>query len=127
MSRWIAVERRWIPEGPGVYVVYQDNRVVYVGSSTRLQARVRRYFNKERWPFDLRHIAPAERYNTPWNFYHAGDRIRVKVKYSRRLGDWLMWEWRLIHRLQPEFNKAGIRAAERAAANQAGVLTTQES
>lgn len=29
------------------------------------------------------------------------DQQRVKVKLSRRFGDWLMWEARLIRRLKP--------------------------
>jgi excinuclease UvrABC nuclease subunit len=113
-SRWCEVRRGNIPHGPGTYVVYQDGKVVYVGSTTNLKHRVRVYFTRNRpavpsyddmggyWK-DV-----ARPFCTPWGFEHDGTRIRVKVKVSRRLGDWLMWEWRLISRLQPKYNRAGI-------------------
>lgn len=105
------VGRKDLPSGPGCYVVYQDDMVVYVGSSTNLKHRCLVYRAKRQFlPFanhDQRDRGAT--YGTPWGSVpvHA---IRVKVKRSRRIGDWLMWEWRLINRLSPQYNLAGKRA-----------------
>lgn len=70
------------PMKPGVYVVIgrETGKVEYVGSSVNLYLRV----SQHKW-------------------MREGDWV-VKVKPSRRKGDWLMEEYRLIERLQPTRN-----------------------
>jgi hypothetical protein len=110
MSYWIEVSRRRsaFPKGPGVYVVYQNNVVAYVGSTTELSRRCRVYWFKYR---NMAMYGERDPYlgswRTPWGPVPPGS-IRIKVKRSRRLGDWLMWEYRLIRRLQPQQNRAGL-------------------
>lgn len=114
MSRWKEIERVRcaFPRGSGVYVVYHDD-IVYVGSSTDLSKRCRVYWKKPRsnkWEYDIGDTPVRERkqWRTPFGFV-AAESIRIKVKRSRRIGDWLMWEYRLIRRLQPEWNRAGVK------------------
>lgn len=106
---WFEVYPGRIPSWPGAYVVYFNGEIVYVGSSTDLQKRVRLYFRRTRPNLNLAdplHRRP--RFQTPWGQEHDGAAVRVKVKLSRRNGDWLMREWRLISRLRPMFNTAGV-------------------
>lgn len=90
------------PPKPGVYVIYFDDEVVYIGQSNNLLARIARHRFRHGYARNIR---------TPWA--DVPDTVRVYCKYriSRRLGDWAMWEIRLIHRLKPRFNKTfnGIR------------------
>lgn len=84
-ASWVRIDRaEQAPVEPGCYAVYFDGELVYVGSSRNLRTRVRRCF--------------------------TSDRVYLKVKASRRMGDWLMREWRLIRRLQPRDNKVGVSA-----------------
>lgn len=85
-----------IPDQPGVYVVYFGGRPVYVGQSNNLRARIARH--------NIR-LGYARNIITPWGDVHEDEGVTAKIKVSRRLGDWAMWEIRLIHRLQPKFNK----------------------
>ncbi len=82
-----------IPKSPGVYVMYLDGKLSYVGSSQNLRIRC------------ADHIRFRQRYSsnitTPWGMY--GD-VKTKYRLSERLGDWLMHEHRLICRLQPPCN-----------------------
>lgn len=45
---------------------------------------------------------------TPWGRLR-GVSVWGKVKYAERIGEHLMVEARLIHRLQPRLNRRGIR------------------
>lgn len=89
------------PDEPGVYAIYFGREVVYVGQSNNLRVRIARH-----------HLRPgyAKNYHTPWGDIPHQD-VTCKYRVSRRLGDWAMWEIRLIDRLQPRFNKtfSGIR------------------
>lgn len=98
--------RRDILPLPGCYAIYCDDVLVYVGSSTNLRARCLAYGRHSRFARHPagRHI-PVLRF--PWGISSYRG-FYVKVKYSRRLGDWLMWEWRLIARLQPRHNRLGV-------------------
>ena len=73
------------PETPGVYAFVIAGRVHYVGSSLNLASRLRTHL-----------------LHSP--LLHAAT---VKIKRSRRFGDWLMWEARLIRRLRPAGNARG--------------------
>lgn len=84
-----------IPACAGVYVVYFGEDPVYVGQSTNLRSRI--YSYKFRYGYGKNII-------TPWGEISDGLRFVVKCKPSKRLGDWAMWEIRLIHKLKPIFN-----------------------
>jgi hypothetical protein len=92
-------EQRWrgitaVSQAPkvGCYAIYHDGHLVYVGSSALLRKRVSVYLNG------------GGRANGGAQAV-AGVRVTLKVAGSRRLGDWLMREFRLIHRLRPRDNK----------------------
>lgn len=75
------------PTTPGVYAFYENGKVVYVGSSVNVSRRIRQ------------HLLSYER------FRHYA----MKVRPSRRYGDWLMIELRLIKRLNPLLNLQRFR------------------
>lgn len=81
-GRWVLLERQSLPiRGvSGVYVILDSTGVaVYVGSAVDLRLRLR-----------MHHLPRPG--------------LRVKVKASKRFGDFLMWEARLIRRLKPAGN-----------------------
>jgi excinuclease UvrABC nuclease subunit len=84
-----------IPANAGVYVLFLDGVPVYVGQSNNLRARI--YFHKFRYGY-------AKDIITPWGAFSDDCKFVIKCKVSRRLGDWAMWEIRLIHKLKPKFN-----------------------
>jgi len=85
-----------LPKAAGVYVIYFDGRPVYVGQSFSVAGRI---------PGHRFRYGYARNIYTPWGVIPDSINVTVKVKLSRRLGDWAMWEIRLIARLQPEFNQ----------------------
>lgn len=87
--------RRELPASPGAYAIYFDNRLVYVGQSANVKARISGYRFRHSYGRDI---------HTPWGDVPNSVSITAKVKCSRRLGDWAMWEIRLIARLRPRFN-----------------------
>lgn len=102
MTHWethhFTVEPWRLRKAPGVYAWYVDGKLIYVGQSWDLATRVRRHgVNSARY---------SNRIETPWGM---ADRVTLKVRYSRRLGDWQMWEARLIYRLRPLGNQKGLR------------------
>lgn len=78
------------------YAVYFDDGLVYVGSSVDVRNR----FSEHK----IRH-GYGKNIITPWGDVPNWTRITLKIKRSRRRGDWAMWEIRLIHRLRPLFNR----------------------
>ncbi len=99
-GRWRRYElmgpRGSLPRFAGVYAVYFDEHLVYLGSSVDIANR----FSEHRIRFGY-----AKNLITPWGDVSSDTRITLKVKRSRVRGDWAMWEIRLIHRLQPMFNR----------------------
>lgn len=102
-ARWAVVDPvgAWagsgkVPRAPGVYVIYFDDKPVYVGQSNDLSARIGRH-----------NIMPgyARNIHTPWGAVPDSVKVIAKIRRTRRLGDWAMLEIRLIARLQPQFNK----------------------
>ena len=85
-----------MPAAAGVYAIYIGGELVYVGQSVDVQNR----FHGHNLRFGY---SPC--ILTPWGEYPINTPITVKVKLSRRRGDWAMWEIRLIHRLRPIFNR----------------------
>ena len=107
-GRWMRYElfkgRGALPRFGGVYAVYFDDELVYLGSSVDIANRFSEH--KIRYGY-------ARNIITPWADVPDGTCISIKVKRSRRRGDWAMWEIRLIQRLRPVFNRQhrGRRAA----------------
>jgi excinuclease UvrABC nuclease subunit len=97
-NRWVTAEP-WdldIPAKPGVYVFMVGREAVYIGQSNDLQQRLRQH--------NVRHGFGGN-IITPWGDYRQDELVRVKYRVSRSLGDWAMWEIRLIYRLRPRFNQ----------------------
>lgn len=90
-----------IPRVPGVYAIYFDAELVYIGQSNDLGARLIRHQIK---------FGYARNIQTPWGSVPDSVKVIAKIKRSRRLGDWAMWEIRLIRRLQPRFNRTMLKA-----------------
>lgn len=83
MSYWRVVDMFRLPEEAGCYVVRLLDGRLYVGSSVN----VKKYrYSHRHW---IKRLGGAE-----W----------VKFKRSRRAGDWLMEEYRLINRLRKKEN-----------------------
>lgn len=87
--------RSRLPDKACVYAVYFDGILKYVGQSNSLSNR----FSGHAFRYGY-----AKNIITPWGEFPSGTRIEVKAKFSERLGDWAMWEIRLIARLHPIFN-----------------------
>lgn len=80
---------------------YYRAEPVYVGQTNNLSARIDRH--------QIRPGYGAE-WHTPWGDVPNVVGVSCKYRLSRRLGDWAMWELRLIHKLQPRFNKQYVSA-----------------
>lgn len=88
---------RWaLPRCAGVYAIYFDDELVYIGQSVDIYNR----FSEHSIRYGY-----AQNIITPWGDLPSTAKVRVKVKRSRRLGDWAMHEIRLIHRLRPRLNR----------------------
>lgn len=102
-KRW---QRKWhytipikpydVPQEPGVYAIYIDRVLVYIGQSTNLFQRLCSY--------NINFARYSDSIETPWG---NGFKVHCKYSLSSRYGDWLMREARLIRRLQPSGNKRG--------------------
>ena len=99
-GHWVSYElnmarRGALPRVSGVYAVYFDGSLVYIGQSVDIANR----FSEHRFRYGY-----AKVLRTPWADVPIDTRITVKVKRSLRIGDWAMWEIRLINRLRPIYN-----------------------
>lgn len=87
VSRWVyfdTANKRWPPKLPGVYVIFFNGQVFYVGSSgTSVFARCRSHYKCLRWK-DV-----------------DKSKLFIKWRGSDRFGDWAMRELRLIRKLRP--------------------------
>lgn len=92
MSLWRAVKHDDYIAAPGVYVLLQNGRVLYVGQSVNISERLKQH----RFVFTLNGI------KTKWGFL---ENAIIKCRKSRAYGDWLMIEARLIRRLKPSLNR----------------------
>lgn len=106
-TNWITAERGRIPDAPGCYVVFERDRVVYVGSTVSLRDRLRTYWRFSRPVFMDGGRTIYGRRCAPWPEV-CGDDIGIKYRISKQRGDWLMIEYRLIDRLGPRFNRLGV-------------------
>ena len=102
---WAPEENHCFPDIPACYAIYCDGELVYIGQSYRLSSRLSSYHIH----INIWGTASDPRiWATPWGQFET---VRVKFKRSRRYGDWLMREARLIRRLQPRFNAYGVKKA----------------
>jgi excinuclease UvrABC nuclease subunit len=100
MSNWVAFDfvnsELNIPDGPGVYAIFGDGVLIYIGQSKNVRSRLASHLHDIPWD--------RSRIHSSWGSF---DRFTVKVRASRRRGDWLMIEHCLIKRLQPSMNCRG--------------------
>lgn len=90
-EEWFSITR-----GAGVYAVYCDGVLIYIGQSADVLKRLESY--KMNYGFSNGRIY------TPWGFCKD---LYVKVRSARRMGEHLMIEARMIARLKPKFNCVG--------------------
>lgn len=90
-----------IPSLPGCYVIFVDGVLAYVGSSNNLDQRIGNHFDNRNSPWLTK---------GHWSRHH----FLIKFRLSERFGDYLMWEARLIYRLNPPFNKRKLRSLRNA-------------
>jgi hypothetical protein len=99
MSKWkkfgFFPKKSIFPNKPCVYAVYFDDDLVYIGQSNSLSNR----FSGHAFRYGYSKVI-----HTPWQDIADSTRIDIKAKFSERLGDWAMWEIRLIRRIKPIFN-----------------------
>lgn len=84
-----------LPRAAGVYAIYFDETLVYIGQSCNVANRLASH--NFRYGYGRNII-------TPWGDIPDEMLVTVKVGASRRMGDWAMREIRLINRLKPQFN-----------------------
>ena len=101
-GKWITlngVDGSFAPALPGVYVILFNREAVYIGQTNNLRLRLMRH--------NIRY-GYARNVHTPWGSFPDDVGIKCKIKLSRKLGDWAMWEIRLLHKLKPRFNSVMI-------------------
>jgi hypothetical protein len=86
---------------PGVYVIFGDDRVQYVGSSKNIRQRLTGRIPRLVYNDPEESERPVR---TTWGVFR---RFEIRVRYSTKYGDWLMRELRLIRGLKPLLNAAG--------------------
>jgi excinuclease UvrABC nuclease subunit len=87
---------RMFPSISCCYALYFNGMLKYIGSTKNLRNRFSGHGIRHGYAKDI---------ITPWGDFPNSVGIVIKYKPSKRYGDWLMVEARLIRRLQPEFNK----------------------
>ena len=99
MSKWKKYKlfpiKEELPNKPCVYAIFFDGNLVYVGQSNSLTNR----FAGHAFRFGY-----GKNIQTPWDSIPDDVKIEIKAKFSEKLGDWAMWEIRLIRRLKPIYN-----------------------
>ena len=83
---------RW--SRPGVYAIYGDGQLLYIWQSENIAKRLLSGHKANYAHYSNAIILPWGRFKT----------VTIKVKRSRRFGDWLTDEARLIRRLSPPGN-----------------------
>jgi excinuclease UvrABC nuclease subunit len=83
-----------IPHKPGVYVIYGDGQILYIGQALDVCKRISSY------QINFSHYS-NNGINTPWG---RSQSVKIKISFSKKFGDWAMRELRLIKKLQPKEN-----------------------
>lgn len=84
------------PSAAGVYVVYLNRQLYYIGSAANLEMRLYATWKRK----------------TDSGFT-MNALVDIKYSVSKKYGDWLMREIRLIRKLQPRANKVYNRGVNR--------------
>lgn len=84
-----------LPRVACCYVIYFNGELCYIGSTNNLRNRFSGHAFRHGY---------AKNFYTPWGMFKFPFEFRIKYSESRRYGDWLMREARLIRRLQPVYN-----------------------
>lgn len=88
MSDWREIDfMRRLPERACCYVLYDQGGPAYVGSTINLKRRIARGTHHRCDPMNP-----------------ANGVVKMKVKWTKKMGDWLMFEYRLQQRLRPHRN-----------------------
>jgi hypothetical protein len=85
---------------PGVYVIFGDGVVQYVGSSKNIRQRLAGRIPRTVYETPEQTQLPVR---TIWGVFRE---FEIRIRYSTKYGDWLMRELRLIRRLKPLQNSA---------------------
>ena len=97
--RWQHTSTDAAPASPGCYAVLARGRVLYLGSAVNIRKRLQDHGLGCRW----------SRRRCPWGELSS---IELRTCGSRRFGDWLAREARLIRRLRPPGNSKHARTRE---------------
>jgi excinuclease UvrABC nuclease subunit len=93
-----------LPRVSCCYVIYLDGRLKYIGSTNDLRNR----FSGHAFRYGY-----GRNIHTPWGDFSDDIKFIIKYKPSKKYGDWLMIEARLIRKLRPEYNKKLKRRAKK--------------
>lgn len=97
---WLCIDyldnRLSLPPTACCYAIYLNGSLMYIGSTNNLRNR----FCGHQFRYSY-----GKSFITPWGDFPIPLDFKIKYRPSKRYGDWLMVEARLIRRLQPEFNK----------------------
>jgi len=98
-GRWVSINylenKSNLPRLACCYVIFFNDEMKYIGSTNDLRNRFSGHsFRYGYW----------NNIHTPWGEFPATTKFVIKYKPSKKYGDWLMIEARLIKRLQPQFN-----------------------
>lgn len=81
---------------PGVYAIYGDGALLYIGESVCVGSRLANH--------NISWARYSSLIDTPWGQFQT---VNIKIRRSRKFGDWAMIEKRLIRRLKPPQNIFG--------------------
>lgn len=84
-----------IPAAGGVYAIYGDGELIYIGESDSVKRRLSSH--QIRYSYSNYII-------TPWGNFQS---VKIKVRRCLRFAEWAMIERRLIRRLKPSGNTKG--------------------
>lgn len=101
-----------LPALPGVYVIYVLDGAIphlcYIGSSIDIRSRIKSHIRGEYEKI----YRGGRKVNLVLDNLHKMDMIvdgtetyLIKYKVSKKIGEWLMREYRLVYRLRPPCNK----------------------
>ena len=108
MARWHSVPFSELPRRTGLYALYEGDELVYIGKSGNVRMRVQAH-RKTRRPI-LNYDAPVHGPRLVTDLQGVDARkLRVKVRWLRRGENYHETEVRLIFRLKPRCNRAGVR------------------
>jgi hypothetical protein len=90
-----------LPPLPCVYVVYADNQIIYIGSTTNLFKRFGTGGHKVIMIKARQGKKLIQLHQTIWGEFES---LFIKVRFSDFIGDWAQKEIYFIHRIQPRNN-----------------------